>query len=89
MFSCRAGFDRIFAQKSKTEIYRHFAISPFRVLNTPVGMHEVPLHEATFLPGSVETDLFGHGIPSSRILALRIESCQMCCREMAEAHFDT
>ena len=43
MFSCRAGFDRIFAPKTKTEIYHHFSVSPFlhfailpfRVLNTP------------------------------------------------------
>lgn len=38
-----------------------------------VDICEVPLHEATFLPGPAESDLFGHGVPSSRILALRID----------------
>lgn len=34
---------------------------------------EVPLHQFTFLPGSAYSDLFGNGIPSSRILALRLD----------------
>ena len=33
---------------------------------------EIPLHESTFLPGSAAADLFGHGIPSCRVFALRI-----------------
>ena len=33
---------------------------------------EVPLHEHTFLPGSAAADLFGTGVPSAKILALRL-----------------
>lgn len=37
-----------------------------------VGCLDVPLHPSTFLPGSAEGDLFGHGTLSCRILAVRI-----------------
>ena len=38
-----------------------------------LGWQDIPLHEHTFLPGSAAADLFGSGIPSSRILALRLD----------------
>ena len=42
-----------------------------------VDVWEIPQHAATFLPGSAESHMFGHGVPSSRILALRIDfSCR-------------
>ena len=44
-----------------------------------VGVSEIPRHEATFLPGSAESDLFGHGVPSSRVLALRIDFTYSKC----------
>ena len=37
-----------------------------------VDWREIPLHESTFLPGSAAADLFGRGIPSCRVFALRI-----------------
>lgn len=37
-----------------------------------VGFMDIPVNDQTFLPGSAESDLFGHGVPSCRILALRI-----------------
>ena len=38
-----------------------------------LGWQDIPLHENTFLPGSATADLFGSGIPSSRILAMRLD----------------
>ena len=40
-----------------------------------VACLDIPIHSLTFLPGSADSDLFGNGSPSCRILALR-QQCQ-------------
>ena len=46
-----------------------------------VACLDIPIYSLTFLPGSADSDLFGNGFPSCRILALRLQ-CQSvinCC----------
>jgi len=45
------------------------------VQNFVVGCVDIPSNSQTFLPGSADSDLFGHGTPQCRILAMRI-SCK-------------
>ncbi|XP_028514422.1 uncharacterized protein LOC114574912 [Exaiptasia diaphana] len=71
----------IYNKESGTLIVPHWPSAPwwplfFRDDGTTqdfiVGCMDIPISAQTFLPGSAEGDLFGHGVPSCRILAIRI-----------------
>ena len=51
-----------------------------------VACLDIPIHSLTFLPGSADSDLFGNGSPSYRILALRLQCQSVINRRIQKWH---